>query len=37
LHMENFRAAILLVNYGLHLAFSSRFFALYNKAAEYSL
>ena len=36
-HMENIRAAILFVNYRLHLALSSRFFALYNKATEYNL
>jgi hypothetical protein len=36
-HMENIRAAILFVNYRLHLVLSNRFFTLYNKAIVYKL
>ena len=37
LHVENIRAAIFFVNDRLHLALSSRFLALYNRATEYNL
>ena len=36
-HMEDVRAAILSVDYRLHLTLSSRFFALYSKGTEYIL